>query len=1298
MPTMLAFNVALADLTITADDILARNYDSFLEILSASGADNDAHIKLPDSVTAVVIQQLLQNPFPGFDEDAKAHLHYAIQRRYQRLMRQVPAAVVASWTGTVSNQPLTQFLQRADPACTQSTSACKESLQSAGLSDLDESQVADALVTLIANDLHQQIDLQVLIATIRDGFLRSNFDWDVVVRAFDRKSFKVGPKHFMALLTALIPVANEEPPFDIQQLWGGRWQNAETQLSFLESYLLLKPDRINLVSIPRFRASFTADDFAEAPEAIKQYASDLSGDPLISVEAIGALFYLYSEVRDEVVVDESRRLLDQAIRSNLGLLLCGAFLLPKPWNETQQGILPHLLYQSLGHRDIAFDFSLYFLWKVDRVWVATRLQDAHVQDPLKLPIILEEAERQGWVEALLQMSGGLSMDLAALAHQIGTLDLEQWASTQYQRRPEEFPLNIAKFVHLKAEDEMRIRHEHETPKTIKLAVKTVFGLLKKLQKTMGTVPELREILMTALRLCVQAYPRLISYGGSGDVVDHIIDANGAQSNQISSQVDDKMQEHFKMMYSGELEVKTLVERLQRYKTSNLPLEQDLFACIIHGLFDEYACYKDYPLDALATTAVLFGGIIKHDLISGIPLEVALDMALESVKNNTKEDSMYKFGLQALLQVDDRLTKWPSYCQQLLETQSLRNTDFYSRVEELIRGEPTFSAQARDNVGDNSAALSNGASGHSVLANGDVDGVFNHQAESALVPRFASINVDPPLHPELYEEPDEDVQEKVVFVLNNVSEGNLEDKLKDLKAALEEKHHEWFAGYLVKERAKLQPNHHQLYFNLLSKLGNKTLWAEVLRETYGSCSRALNAEATMKTSAPERTHLQNLASWLGFITIARDKPIKFRNLSFKDLLIEAYDTQRLIVVIPFTCKVLVQAAKSTVFKPPNPWLMDILRLLIEIYHTADMKVNQKFSIEILCRELKLDHLKIEPSTSLRERPIEDDMHISDALDAFDDMSIAAGGLGRQGTRQNDRFSAQALQNSLPDIIPALIYPSVPSSMISASRLKQIIDDAVIRAIMEIISPVVERSVTIAAISTTQLIQKDFAMDGEEEKLQQSARTMVKKLAGSLALVTCKEPLRMSISNNIRQSLAQNPYNEQPLSDGAIQLCVSENLEVACKMVERAAEERSIPEIEDNIEPLVLARRQHHAERPNENYRDGIYNRWSSVLPAPFALTPGGLNGQQMMIYQEFARSHGPSVSSDGSRQPANDSAPEQYPAVPNLPTPAEPPAIPHQAQPPSVHQSLQAQQSASVLPHQMNGFPDFKTIEERVKVR
>ena len=80
-------------------------------------------------------------------------------------------------------------------------------------------------------------------------------------------------------------------------------------------------------------------------------------------------------------------------------------------------------------------------------------------------------------------------------------------------------------------------------------------------------------------------------------------------------------------------------------------------------------------------------------------------------------------------------------------------------------------------------------------------------------------------------------------------------------------------------------------------------------------------------------------------------------------------------------------------------------------------------------------------------------------------------------------------------------------VDATIYRKIIADAVELSIIEILPPVVDRSVTIALITTSQLVLKDFAFDPNYTKILKAADLIVQNLAGSLALVTCREPLKM-----------------------------------------------------------------------------------------------------------------------------------------------------------------------------------------------
>ncbi len=67
-------------------------------------------------------------------------------------------------------------------------------------------------------------------------------------------------------------------------------------------------------------------------------------------------------------------------------------------------------------------------------------------------------------------------------------------------------------------------------------------------------------------------------------------------------------------------------------------------------------------------------------------------------------------------------------------------------------------------------------------------------------------------------------------------------------------------------------------------------------------------------------------------------------------------------------------------------------------------------------------------------------------------------------------------------------------------------------------------TIAGISTRELLAKDFATEPNEERTRKAGHLMAQKLAGSLALVTCKEPLKSNMASHVRQHLFEAGFGD------------------------------------------------------------------------------------------------------------------------------------------------------------------------------
>lgn len=556
-------------------------------------------------------------------------------------------------------------------------------------------------------------------------------------------------------------------------------------------------------------------------------------------------------------------------------------------------------------------------------------------------------------------------------------------------------------------------------------------------------------------------------------------------------------------------VETVVQYLAAWRESADVQRQKIFACMLYTLLDEYKFFHTYPPRQLALTGQLFGALILRHLIDGIPLKVSLRYVIESLKSTPDAPaSSFEFGFISLQSFQARLAEFPEVCEAIVA------------IPHLHESHPHLIEFVRTTLADRDAER---AKGH-IGANGEV-----------IIPIFKALRLDSFDLSDPLEEPDEDTSDRILFIVNNLAPSNFDSKLSDMKDAFQPRHSRWFAQYFIGSRVSVEPNNHSLYMQFIEGLDRAQFEKHVLYETYNKTYTLLNSEKTV-SQAQDRATLKNLGSWLGRLTLARDLPLKFNQLSLKDLLIEGYDAKRLIVAIPFVCKVLEQCARSKVFHPPNPWLMAVLRLLVELYHTAELKLNLKFEIEVLCKTLGIDLAKITPTTFIRDRPTEVP-GVQTITQDLERLSMAGGFASTEPGRTSISVyqteaaaaAAQAALNRkvdelIADLPAYLVFPPETIPFNSNATFKRFVFTAIERAIREIVVPVVERSVTIAGISSRDLITKDFATEGDETKMRKAAHAMVQNLAGNLAMVTSKDPLRSSILTSVRALLMQNGFND------------------------------------------------------------------------------------------------------------------------------------------------------------------------------
>ncbi|KAK9469971.1 CCR4-NOT core subunit CDC39, partial [Dipodascopsis tothii] len=1040
-----------------------------------------------------------------------------------------------------------KILYWGGPACTKSKEALSGVLKADAI--YSDAELA-ACLRIIARS--GEWNGQVTGAVLAERYSAPN--WAAVVEALDQDGLAV--PEAAGLVNMLEVFAAYQAGAAVQQLVGRPWKNVGAQTAIFTHIVGLGRDRFDLGSFGLAKV-VTAADVAEADSSVQAQAAALEGHALNSRDVVRGLIELVQRKESGM---EGKVLLDQAAKAAPALVLLGAVDLPTPWSSLQHDIITMLLdLFLLGHASHQLVF--YRLWHHNEAFLGIYFTRAHLRDNSKIGRIATIAHELGALPKLVRAKPHFFvLDLFAYAAQHGWHPLQAVLDECKKDDEAQFAKDLLEFLDVKSAAEYAQQQQQQNmdvyadvkANVTPLHVGVVYELLHFLMTTQMS-PEFIEQFKAVQTRCVQTYPRLINYGQGHDAT---ILQNSA-TNVFSPEIEKKMKFYYQQMYEKETSISEVISFLQRLRTSEEPDDQDIFACMVHSLFDEYRFFPDYPLNALATTAVLFGSIIQFHLIEDIPLSVALRFVLEALKE-PPDAKMFKFGLQALLQFQSRLESFPQYCSLLLQ------------IPTLDAVQPQLMAKLRAII-----ARSTGADDAGEPAEPPAD------EDKLLVPEpFTCLHLDPmTLGDQRSEDPAEDVRDKVLFIVNNLAPGNVRPKSLELRDILEERYHQWFASYLVENRAKQEPNYHALYVELLDHVASAHLNRQILHSTYNSIIGALNSQSTISSST-DRSRLKNLGNWLGVLTLARDKPIKHRNISFKDLLIEGFESNRLIVVLPFTCKVLEQSAKSRIFRPPNPWLMGILRLMVELYQFAELKLNLKFEIEVLCKNLSLEIKDLEPSTTVRDRPLRD-----------------------------------KLSEPAPTIV---LSPELESLIAGYPNLKKILQTAADKALGDLMSAVVDRSDTICQIATRELVTKDFSLEGDEGKMRKAAHNMAKFLAGSLAVVTCKEPFRQNIASSLKSLLLAHGYTEQSIPSDLIAAAMYELVEYGCARIEKGAVEKTLEDVDATLAPAFAARRKYREMRTGQPFIDPHTSRLSLALPDPFKLKPGGLTLQQLMIYDELGR--------------------------------------------------------------------------------
>ncbi|XP_019113753.1 CCR4-NOT transcription complex subunit 1 isoform X9 [Larimichthys crocea] len=747
-----------------------------------------------------------------------------------------------------------------------------------------------------------------------------------------------------------------------------------------------------------------------------------------------------------------------------------------------------------------------------------------------------------------------------------------------------------------------------------------------------------------------------------------------EANQhFSKEIDDEANSYFQRIYNHPphptMSVDEVLEMLQRFKDSTIKREREVFNCMLRNLFEEYRFFPQYPDKELHITACLFGGIIEKGLVTYMALGLALRYVLEALRK-PYGSKMYYFGIAALDRFKNRLKDYPQYCQHLASIAHF--LQFPHHLQEYIE----YGQQSRDppvkmqgsittpgslalahvqaqsqqpggpkvpQPGQPSTLVTTTTTTTTATKTTTITRPTTSSFKKDVPPSINTTNIDTLLvatdQTERIVEPPENVQEKIAFIFNNLSQSNMTQKVEELKETVKEEFMPWVSQYLVMKRVSIEPNFHSLYSNFLDTLKNPEFVKMVLTETYRNIKVLLTSDKAAANFS-DRSLLKNLGHWLGMITLAKNKPILYTDLEVKSLLLEAYvkGQQELLYVVPFVAKVLESSLRSMVFRPQNPWTMAIMNVLAELHQEHDLKLNLKFEIEVLCKNLSLDINDLKPGNLLKDKeklksleeqlsapkkeakPPEEMLPVSTtappSTPAATTTTCTTTGPPTPQFSYHD-INVYALAGLAPHININVNIPLLQAH----PQLKQCVRQSVERAVQELVHPVVDRSIKIAMTTCEQIIRKDFALDSEESRMRVAAHHMMRNLTAGMAMITCREPLLMSIATNLKNSFAAalrapTPQQREMMEEAAARIA-QDNCELACCFIQKTAVEKAGPEMDKRLATEFELRK--HARQEGRRYCDPVVLTYQAErMPEQIRLKVGGVDPKQLAVYEEFAR--------------------------------------------------------------------------------
>jgi len=1010
-------------------------------------------------------------------------------------------------------------------------------------------------------------------------------DWSNVVAALDRPHLKFKDPQAFVFLFKSFQRFKKVPGFKFPaRLLLGKWRNFNSQINFV----------LNMISAAQPELVF----FNEVQK--KTVSSDLYSErkiaaldpPVLQFFSSLELLETMIELSDSDYYTEIRGLFDLPLEKCPDLLLYSLLEInPRTGiellNELYTNLVLHYISNYTSSKSI-FDI----IWKANPQILVNAFAELYNKNdyPISINTILEII--QGIPDSLLTVLNSrdyeFAIALAVSASKTNLVNPEDWIPNRMKSIGDRFAkatlryLTNAVFEPCRAAEEGRIKDCIEKlPLSLDSVIK-IFQLI--LDQNVEGISNINKLNASDL------YKELSSYFPEMEAKVPPTEADVVANSMIEK------------VFDASMSVPDFIDLLLKYKTSEVENERDIAMCIVSNLLDESRFFSTYKNKMLIIMAQIYGFLLKNDVIEGKTRDFAFMIILDTVKQKESR-KIFDFGVNALVIFKERFIEWPAKASQLFLIENLRNLSF-DLLEQIQYDLNTNNVEIE--LPEEYLVILN-ARGPKPIPNGEAIPEANspalnsepdNGAQPINSPRQLTLEDTIDAFDKNFNEVPEESKTKITAAMNSCNDSNVFQKAHEIRNLLKDDTIIiWLARHLIVQKAQKDSAQHELYILLIEKINMKEVFNVVIKETYSLLTFVIqhlfNTSEKVTLNPKDKNILKYLGSWLGSLTIARNKPIIMKEFDIKALIMNAHEAKKLDFVLPLVCKILIQGNQpGSVFKPNNAWMNAILSILAEIGEMSDIKMALKYEIQMLFRNLLIKEGDIIPSKVFQTRKARKKaaqqihIHTLVTLDSY---------LRPEEIAKWLRLNTVALRTYSTEVD----FKTVTSTALSTAIKKTLLN--------------LTDASTLALRTSKRLVLKDFAFEQDEKNLVHGLELTIQSLAESLTLVTSRRPLTEHFQQSLEQLLSEY---EIPNKQSLIETLVTNNLDIGGTIIRNEVVRGALYDASNDQEILqAIEKRKNARLKGTPIYDEPLVHIWNS-LPDPIKPNPQGLTREELKIYEEF----------------------------------------------------------------------------------